>query len=270
MNDKEDSSFSQQIDNLSMNKSNNNSILSRIFDSNSEEDEEDNITNSHVNQRKFQKPFINRYQKPFINSSRKISKSSKSSPSTPTPTTKRKNPFGPDSIFTKKMSIDTTQDVTDQLLIIDPNKKACIHKYIERYGTDPVVRHYAELMIESGFIPILPCLEIITDWLKISCPIIIPKEKASMMVSKCMDYFQARYFKNNVDGAIKANKKLFNPKNGFNVIHWRLVPAVHLENMTQSKDDHVMKVQMEASQATTFTSQLILLKLYMLNMLIIC
>lgn len=102
--------------------------------------------------------------------------------------------------------------------------------------------------------------DVMKGWLQ-KKSIEIPTDLATTIITKFMDYFQAKYFKNNVDGAVASNKKLFNPKSNFNIPNFKNLPEKVLQKFTTLKQAYVFNIQKEAAQATTFTFQLILLKI---------
>ncbi|OXA64989.1 hypothetical protein Fcan01_00144 [Folsomia candida] len=64
-----------------------------------------------------------------------------------------------------------------------------------------------------------------------------------------------------VEGAQANNKKLFNPKSNFNIPNFKNLPEKVLRKLTDLKEEYVFNIQKEAAEATTFTIQLILLKI---------
>lgn len=156
---------------------------------------------------------------------------------------------------------DDMNEKMEALMLVDPEKKSVIYEYLDRYSSDAVVRYFLELLFETKAIPILPNFEILKSWLDHECSITIPKNLAAELVEKFMDYFQTKYFKNNVDGAIENGKHLFNPKTNFNIPQFKYMPEKVLETMTKLKEEYATNLQKEASRGTLFTLQLIILRI---------
>lgn len=178
-----------------------------------------------------------------------------------TPVSRKRKLANITSSARKRPLFDDMEEKLEKLALIDPDRKSCIYDYMDRYSTDAIVRYYLELILDVKLIPILPNPEVMKKWLEHKFNFIIPNELATEIVSKFMDYFQSKHFQNNVDGATNNNKKLFNPKNNFNIPHFKILPEKTLEKLTELKEEYVTSVQKESSKGSTFVIQLIILKI---------
>jgi len=174
---------------------------------------------------------------------------------------KRKNQTTFDSdLKNKKTRIMSLDDKKEFLSILDPEEKLSVWKYIDRYTNDAVVRDYVDIILEFKELPTLPSQENLKQWLNLKVSFEIPNELKLTLTNNFLRYFQSKYFKNNMEGANAESKCVFNPKTNFWVPNFDLLPELALENLTDLKKDFVLNTQSQASTATLFVLDLMILR----------
>lgn len=164
----------------------------------------------------------------------------------------------------KKQKTQSEEEIQQQILTIDPEKKCCIWDFLEYYHQDLLVKEYVTKLLKIQMLPITPDSEEIDEWISEIPDFELPEIIQCEIINNFMFYFQSRYFKHNVQEAVKKDITLFNPTCRFNIPQFALLPLKTFEKMTDAKKSLVLCLQIESLEGTQFANELRFLKILFL------
>ncbi len=152
-------------------------------------------------------------------------------------------------------------DLKEKLRFNDNEKRTCIHKYVDYYEKDALVKEFVEKLCRNRILPIPPDPDLVEEWID------FPKKCGLTAVTKaqCISdfgfYFQSRYSMHQISEAIKHKIAIFNPRVNLNVSQFQLFPLLSLENCGDLKEDFALQYMAEINEGSEFATQLCLLRI---------
>ncbi len=145
-----------------------------------------------------------------------------------------------------------------QLKSLDEDQSLSIWHFLSTFEKDKLVREYVEKIIITGFIPIEPDLDSLTD---VDAPEYeLPKGVQVNILNNFSTYFQKKNFSKNVQGAVDANHALFKPHDNFKVPHYHQLPLSVFEEVSEAKKRLAINMQNSYLSGVKFSMELLLLQ----------
>jgi len=161
----------------------------------------------------------------------------------------------------KRQRVDEfTSSLEHKLKLLDQDEKLQIFKYVEDAKSDVVVKEYIDKLLELDFIPTVPSSEELKKIGEKKLLTTLNEQCSVEVVSLLMDFFQSMYFRNNIGGAIGAQKSVINVKANLHMPNFKKLPDRCLQSMTEIKQNCAVLIQSQAYIGTEFIEELLLIQ----------
>jgi len=154
----------------------------------------------------------------------------------------------------------TLTQVSEQLIDIDNTKTLSIFDVIDEYQTDPIVKDYADKLIELGFFPSVPTSE--EELMRLQSPTVkvdLSVNCQSFVISTMMGFFRTNYFKNNMKSATDADKIVIPIKAKCMMPGFAFVPYNYLERDFNIIHSAGIQMQKNANLKAKYVAELMLI-----------
>jgi hypothetical protein len=153
------------------------------------------------------------------------------------------------------------EDVKTKVKNLENIDKICISDYLDDYDSDILVKTYVDWLLEWKILPVVPEREELDEYIKMKPTSQLPYQCHDFILNNFMNYFQVRYFVNNVEKAKQHKVELFNPRLNFNIPQFQLLPQKKLTEVTDIKQWMIRRVQSAAREGSQFTGEFLLLRI---------
>lgn len=146
-----------------------------------------------------------------------------------------------------------------ELEFLDPEKTLAIFAFIDDQEKDPIVREYAEKILELGCFPVIPN----GDSFNLSepvTPITITKNCSAEVVETIMNFFRINYFKNNMIDATANNKSVMSVQAKLNMPCFQTYPLKTHDSFAKIKHSAAIQIQSLSAEGAKFNAELMCIR----------
>ena len=167
----------------------------------------------------------------------------------------------------RRMSIEVDiSELIENLSKINGYETLSIKEFVEDYHSDPVVKEYVDILLETKTPPFLLQDSVSVEWLNHNVHTNFPTNKYCDLIKNFMSVSQIRYFQNNLKGATENDVALCNVKYDLKIPKFNHLPSATFTKMKQVKQSFANQMQGVSALHSEFSRELLLLK----NNKIIC
>jgi len=164
-----------------------------------------------------------------------------------------------DESQSKRVRTFSMERLKEELTVIEATTSLALFDVVENYLTDPIVKSYADKLLEMGFFPTLPTTQ--EELMRIQAPTVkvdLSPECQKYVISTLMDFFRTVYFKKNMQDAYDANKVVIPVKAPCMMPGFQFTPLEYLERDYAILHSAGIQMQKNGELKAKFVSELML------------